>query len=232
MDERNEQDIATLSEQALREDLVAILMRERMQAPSEITLVQHQRGGFDLERPALTVQARPARLPLSYAQERLWVLEQLGLPGGAYTIPGAVRLEGVLDVQALEATFLAIAARHQSLCTRFDSEDGVPYQVIEAPSKLDLEPQDLSELSAAERTAAVAQCARAVAAERFDLQDGPLWLGSVLQRQEEERVVLVSVCHIVSDGWSMGVLIQEISRFYGAYAQGEPASRGSVTVQY
>ena len=214
---------------------VELPIRALFEAPTVAELAAQvagqQRAGLGLERPMLTPQARPERLPLSYAQERLWVLEQFGLPGGAYTILGGVRLEGELDMRALAATFLAIAARHESLRTRFGSEDGVPYQVIEAAVP-GLEHEDLSALPAAERSVALAGAVRALAAAPFDLQTGPLWRVRLFRLDAQEHAVLLAMHHIISDGWSMGVLIEEIGRFYGGYASGAPVSVGRLPVQY
>src|ERR1700759_2287758 len=111
----------------LRKELLSIRMRKQVRIESERRLTEQVGSGQRL--PVLEAQSRPGLVPLSYSQERLWVLEQLGLPGGAYTIPAAIRLEGSLDVAALESSFVSLVSRHESLRTRFGRADGVPYQV-------------------------------------------------------------------------------------------------------
>jgi pristinamycin I synthase-3/4 len=190
-----------------------------------------EKGWSDRDIP-LMAQVRPAVLPLSYSQERLWVLEQLGLPGGAYTIPAAVRLEGALDAAALQSSFEILVSRHESLRTRFGSADGVPFQVIDAASAIAVEMVDLSGLEETERASAVARLAQEAATRRFDLARGPLLRVGLLRLSAVEHVVLLTMHHIVSDGWSMGVLIEEIGRLYAGYASAQPVELKPLTVQY
>ncbi|WP_242539974.1 condensation domain-containing protein, partial [Trinickia mobilis] len=229
--------LATRVISQLRKQLgVELPLRALFEAPvldgfSEYVMRQ-QRMGAGLERPELEVQSRPERLPLSYAQERIWVHEQMGLPGAAYTIPGAVGLEGELDVVALEGALAAIVARHESLRTRFASVDGVPYQVIDETLGAVLEHEELSGLEAAQREAQVLRAAREEAQRGFDLERGPLLRVKLLRLGEREHVVLLSMHHIVSDGWSMGVLIEELGRQYAAQVSGTPAQLAPLAVQY
>jgi acyl carrier protein len=116
--------LATSAVSQLRQRLgVELPLRALFESPTVARLAERaeeQRGGTGVLLPVLMAHARPELLPLSYGQERLWILEQLGLPGGAYTIPSAVRLEGALEVEALERTLTSIVERHESLRTRFE----------------------------------------------------------------------------------------------------------------
>ncbi|MET3498371.1 amino acid adenylation domain-containing protein, partial [Variovorax boronicumulans] len=188
------------------------------------------------ELPAVTPAGRGAPLPLSFAQQRLWFLAQMDArAGAAYNIPGGVRLIGPLERSALQRALDTIVARHEALRTRFDTIDGVPVQIIDpAPSGFALRYQDLS--AHAEVDAEVLRVADEEARIPFDLVRGPLTRGQLLslggQGQEAEHVLLVSMHHIVSDGWSMGVLIKEFTALYAAFSQGQADPLPTLAIQY
>ena len=175
---------------------------------------------------------RPERIPLSYAQERLWFLEQLGLVGSAYHVATAIRLEGALDVGALERGIGEVERRHESVRTRFAAVDGQGVQVIDEPQPYRLEVVDLSALGPRAGPGEAQRLAQAHAAERFDLATGPLLRVKLLRLGAEHHVMLVNMHHIVSDGWSMGVMVREIGALYGAYAAGLSSPLGDLAVQY
>ncbi|HEY4045359.1 MAG TPA: amino acid adenylation domain-containing protein, partial [Acidobacteriaceae bacterium] len=183
-------------------------------------------------RAKLMPQERPEVLPLSYAQERLWVLEQLGVPAGTYTICAGTRMRGDLDQAALRKTIAAILERHESLRTRFDSHDGVPYQRIEQTGSLNLELEDLSAMEPEMREAQVLRIAAQEASTGFDLSGNPLLRVRLLRLGEREHVVFLAMHHIISDGWSMRVLLGEIGRFYAGFVTGRPIRPAPLTVQY
>src|SRR5262249_47290108 len=162
-------------------------------------------------------------LPLSWAQQRLWFLDQLDhLAGAAYHIPSALRLSGELNRAALRASLDRIVARHENLRTSFVSVEGVPQQVIaSAESRFALLEHVLRALAASEREAAVAERCAVEAREPFDLSTGPLVRGRLLWVREQEHVLLVTQHHIISDAWSLGVLVREVSALYRAYSQGQ-----------
>jgi amino acid adenylation domain-containing protein len=229
--------LATRVMARLREVLeVELPVRALFEAPTVSELAERvavaQREGLGPAVPALEAQARPERLPLSYAQERLWVLEQLGMLGAAYNIPTAVRLVGALDVGALERTFSELVRRHEGLRTRFVAVDGSPVQLIEPAGDYRLEPVDLSGLGAREREAEVGRLAREEALRPFDLAMGPLFRATLLKVSSDEHVVLVTMHHIVSDGWSIGVLIREVGALYAAFMEGKPSPLSELPVQY
>jgi non-ribosomal peptide synthetase component F/acyl carrier protein len=190
------------------------------------------REGAGLSLPALTAQARPERIPLSFAQERLWFLDQLGLVGSAYNMPLALRLEGALDVAALEGALAHLVERHESLRTRFVAIDGDPAQVIDPPGGFRLERTDLSGLEEAERREQARALQQAQADHIFDLAKGPLFRCGLINLGPEGHLLLMTMHHIVSDGWSMNVLTRELGALYEAFAAGRGSPLGALAVQY
>ena len=173
-----------------------------------------------------------ARCPLSYSQERLWLLDRLEALGSAYNVPLAVRLEGQLDISVLERCFGELIRRHESLRTRFAAVDGNPLQVIEPAKPFHLEVEELSEIAIAARPAIARRRAGEIARERFDLERGPLIRTALLRLSAEDHVLVVVMHHIVSDGWSIGVLVRELGALYRAYAAGQRSPLSDVPVQY
>jgi amino acid adenylation domain-containing protein len=172
-------------------------------------------------------------IPLSFAQERLFFLEQLGLAGAAYNVPGALHLQGQLDVKALQEAFREIIRRHESLRTRIESVDGVGVQRIDEVGEFQLPLQNLSGLEASERQTRVRELAQQELMTPFDLQHGRLLRIVLVRLAEQEHVLLTTIHHIVSDGWSMlGVLPRELGVLYEAYSQGRPSPLAELPVQY
>jgi amino acid adenylation domain-containing protein len=182
--------------------------------------------------PSLVPQERTSALPLSYAQERLWFLDQLGLVGTAYNARVALRLNGMLNVRALERSFEELIRRHESLRTRFESIAGRPIQVIDPPPSFVLEVRDLSELDEKDKTAEVQRRSSEEANRPFDLARGPLLRASLLRLALDEHVLLLTIHHIVTDGWSWGVLHSELGALYDAYSQDQPSPLKELPVQY
>ena len=178
--------------------------------------------------PPILAVARDRDLPLSFAQQRLWFLDQLEPGSSFYHIPAAVRLRGALDLTALEQSFREVIRRHESLRTRFGVVNGVPVQLIDEAPEFSLPVLDLSTESEAD--------ARRVATEEsqrpFDLAAGPLLRASVLRLSEQEHVLLCTMHHIISDGWSMGVLIRELTTLYDAYATSQQSPLPELGIQY
>jgi len=215
---------------------VDLPLRAAFEAPTVVELSDRieraLREGADLSIAPLTVQLRPARVPLSYAQERLWVLEQLEATGAAYHIPSTVRLNGTLDVGALERSFTELVRRHDMLRTRFAAVDGSPEQVIDAPGQFRLETEELEAQAAEEREAALRRRVAEIAGASLDLERGPLFRAVLLKLSAEEHVVVVVMHHIISDAWSMGVLIRELGALYRAFVLGEGSLLPQLPVQY
>ena len=181
-------------------------------------------------RPALRAVARDGDLPLSAAQSRLWFFWQMEPASAAYNVPGALRLRGPLDEAALRRTFDALVARHETLRTTFDEVDGQAFQRIQPAQALDLARVDLSAEKDAE--AAARHLAETEAQRPFDLRNGPLLRLTLLKLADVDHVLLLTMHHIVSDGWSIRVLVEEFSRLYGAFAAGEDLQLPTLPVQY
>jgi len=155
-----------------------------------------------------------AGFPLSFAQQRLWFLAQLQPGGAAYNMPGAVLLEGPLHPNALAAALSAVARRHESLRTRFAGRGGRPVQIVDPPAPVALPVVDLTALPETARETAAAALAAAEAARPFDLTRGRLLRALLLRLSAERHLELVTLHHIVADGWSLGVLVAELAAFY------------------
>ncbi|HTU08782.1 MAG TPA: condensation domain-containing protein, partial [Trebonia sp.] len=203
---------------------VELALRSVFEQPSLAALAQAVAGASRSEAAALVAAPRPARLPLSFAQQRLWFLEQLE-DGSSYTVPMALRLEGALDRAALGEALLGVVARHEALRTRFPVVDGVAVQQVEPATRFALIEENVS---AADLEARLAGLAR----HRFDLAR-ELPLRAVLLRLEAERHVLaVVVHHIAFDGWSAALLLEELSALYGAALSGREAALPALALQY
>ncbi len=183
---------------------------------------------------AIPLADRTAALPASWSQQRLWFLDQLDhAAGAAYHMPAALRLIGALDRAALQATLDRIVARHESLRTRFAAADGAPVQVIAPPDcGFQLTAHDLSAVDAGARDAIVAELGLSEARAPFDLATGPLIRGRLLRIAEHEYVLLVTQHHIITDGWSLGLLVKEVSTLYAAFSQGRPDPLPALAIQY
>jgi amino acid adenylation domain-containing protein len=198
-------------------------------------LLEKWKQGQAAERPAsavITRRERPARVPLSFAQRRLWFLDQL-VPGSvAYNIPATVRLTGRLDVDALERSLDEVTRRHETLRTVFAADDGEPSQVVLSHVSRSLPTIDLRALPESEQAAEVERLARAEAERPFDLARGPLLRATLLKLGEETHVFLLTMHHIVSDGWSMNILVRELAAAYGALSAGRAPSLPELPIQY
>ena len=172
------------------------------------------------------------RQALSYAQQRMWFLWQLDPASGAYNLPGAVRLKGALSLSAMEQAFASLVARHETLRTVFQRQaDERLLQVAVQPS-LAIEQLDLTDLAPAEREQAVNDAATRQSLLPFDLEHGPLLRVQLLKLGAQEHVLLLTLHHIVSDGWSMNVLIDEFIRFYDAHERNEAPQLPALPIQY
>ncbi len=170
--------------------------------------------------------------PLSFAQQRLWFIDQLAPGNLAYHMPAALRLSGELNVAALEAAFTELIRRHEILRTVFVSIEGTPVQIIQPAAPLTIAITDLSTLTADEREAEVQRLTDAEAQRALDLERGPLLRLSLLRLGEREHVLLMTMHHIISDGWSMTVLMRELKALYAAYSQGRPSPLEELPIQY
>src|SRR4051794_3093162 len=163
--------------------------------------------------------------PASFAQQRLWFLDQLDPGSAAYNMTGALRLRGPLDVAAAERVLTEVVRRHEVLRTTFAMIDGAPMQLIAQPGPFVLG----RETAGPEGLAATAQ---AFAAAPFDLARGPLLRVTLLTLDPADHVLLFSMHHAISDGWSMNVLVREVMLLYRAFAAGRPSPLPELPVQY
>ncbi|HEX5884977.1 MAG TPA: amino acid adenylation domain-containing protein, partial [Pyrinomonadaceae bacterium] len=182
-------------------------------------------------QPASGPISRGEELPLSFAQSRLWFLEQLEPGSSAYTIPAAASMKGTLNYEALQRALFEIVQRHEALRTRFISTNGRPVQVIDQTGSVDLQTTDLRGTPDDERDSAVSNLLRQ-AAGGFNLERGPLFRAHLLQLADDHHILIVTMHHIVSDGWSIGVFIRELQHFYEAFAQDTPSALPHLPVQY
>ncbi|HEU4452404.1 MAG TPA: condensation domain-containing protein, partial [Longimicrobium sp.] len=182
--------------------------------------------------PLVVPTGRTGPLPLSFAQERLWFLDRLEPGSTTYNLPAAWRLGGALDERALERALGEVVRRHEALRTVFAEADGSPVQVISPFAGFTLPVENLSALGEADREAAVGRRAGEEAARPFDLAVGPLFRAALLRLGAEEHVLLLSMHHVVSDGWSMGVIFRELSALYAAYREGGESPLAELAVQY
>ncbi|HEU4880944.1 MAG TPA: FkbM family methyltransferase, partial [Longimicrobium sp.] len=196
-----------------------------------VRVEEMRRAGAPVLPPVVPAE-RTGALPLSFAQERLWFIDRMEPGSTAYNIPAAWRLGGALDVAALERSLGEIVRRHEALRTVFAEAGGSPVQVIAPFGGFALPVEDLSDLGDADREAAVRERVGEEARRAFDLSAGPLFRAALLRLDAEEHVLLLSMHHIVSDGWSMGVLFRELSALYEAHREGRESPLPELRVQY
>ena len=182
--------------------------------------------------PEIVPVPRDRKLPLSFAQQRLWFVQQLEPESAAYNIASAVRLKGPLSVTALEQTFNEIVRRHEALRTSFVEADGRPAQVISPRLLLKIPVVELSGLGEVARESVARQLVEEEARRAFRLCDAPLLRVKLLRLGGDEHLAVLTMHHIVSDGWSMGVLVREVAALYEAFSRGRPSPLAELSIQY
>ena len=215
---------------------VELPLRALFESPTVATLAAQIEAalgsGVASSLPPLLPVSRDEDSPLSFAQQRLWFLDQLEPGTSVYNCPAVVRFRGALNIAALEQSFNEVVRRHEVLRTSFGSRDGHPLLVIASSQHVPLSVLDLSDLPA-ERVEAELQRLSLLEGQRaFDLSHGPLLRTSLLRVSAEEHVVLLTLHHIISDGWSIGVLVKEVAALYTAYAGGNVPTLELLPVQY
>src|SRR5471032_258295 len=187
-----------------------------------------------LALPPLLPVARDGALALSLAQQRLWLISQVDdAASSAYHLASALHLRGPLRADALCAALGRIVARHESLRTTFPERDGQPVQAIAAPAgAFALRHHDLRAIPVAGRDAALARIGEAEASQAFDLAHGPLIRGQLLCLADEEHVLLVTQHHLITDGWSVGIMVRELSALYDAFSKGRADPLPPLLFQY
>src|SRR5216684_2759793 len=171
--------------------------------------------------------------PASFAQQRLWFIDQLTPGRATYNMPGALRVRGKLDAEVLERTLQEVARRHETLRTRFVTVGGEPHQVIEDQINVQLQVLDLTDIAEEkEREAEAMRLVQEEARTPFNLKQAPLFRGKLLRLDALNHVLLFTMHHIISDAWSMGVLIEEVSVLYDAFRRGRSSPLPEPPVQY
>ena len=220
----------------LRETLgLELNLRMLFEAPTLSTFAANvaqlqQDGG--VAQGAIHALSRQDELPQSLAQNRLWITWQLDPQSSAYTIPGGLRLRGELDEDAVRLSFQHLIQRHEALRTRFYERNGQAFQRVDANVAFDLQVIDLSDLPAAERETRAQQIREDEARTQFDLEKGPLLWVTLVRLDDEDHQLLVTLHHIIADGWSLNILIDEFSRLYAAASQGQSLELPALALQY
>ncbi len=211
---------------------VELPLRALFEAPTVEGLAERVEAGARTPAPPIVPVPRDRPLPLSFAQQRLWFLDRLRPGSAAYSIPYALQLKGALDPALLERSLAEIVRRHETLRTVFAVVDGEPVQVVREGVAVRLPVTELRALPEAERAGAVRRLASEEAVRPFDLAAGPLLRSSLLRVADEEWVLLFTLHHVVSDGWSTGVLVREVSELYTALTEGREPRLPELAVQY
>ncbi|HVR96999.1 MAG TPA: amino acid adenylation domain-containing protein, partial [Thermoanaerobaculia bacterium] len=230
--------VATRVTSRLREALgVEVPLRDLFEAPTVSGLAgrveRALRAGQGVDLPAMELVSRDQSLPLSFAQQRLWFLDQLDPGSAAYNLPAAVRLSGSLSRPVLAAALTEIVRRHESLRTTFGRiGPGEPVQVIAASGPVALPVVDLSGLPEPAHELEALRLAKEEAQRPFDLERGPLLRVTLVATAATEHAVLLTLHHIVGDAWSTGLLVQELGTLYTTFAAGRPSPLPELGVQY
>src|SRR5688572_492662 len=208
--------------------------KTQLSAAKRALLEKRLAGRVSREADEQTIRPSPRNgpVPLSFAQQRLWFLDQLEPGLVAYNIPAAVRLIGKLDVAVLNWSLNEIVRRHESLRTTFDSVAGQPVQIIAPTLELSIRIVDLTDLPDEVREREAMRHSQEEAAQPFDLVHGPLVRAVLLRLRNEEHVLILTMHHIISDGWSQGVLKMELGALYEAGVKGERSPLPELSIQY
>jgi acyl carrier protein len=221
-----------LASRIQQEMRVELPLRTVFEAPTVAGLAEVLAAGSVAAAAPIGRVPRDGDLPASFAQQRLWFIDQMEPESTAYTIPLGLVLGGPLDARALERALGEIVRRHEVLRTTFVAPAGKPLQRVAPAMRLPLARRDLSRFPEGEREDEVRRAAAKEMARTFDLAEGPLVRAVLLRLGEEEHVLLVTMHHIVTDGWSMGVLARELTAIYPAFAQGLPSPLPELEIQY
>ncbi len=215
---------------------VELPLRLLFETPTIASLARALQHALSAEKPLPLPPIRRAErngvLPLSFAQQRLWFMDQLEPGQSIYNLPSAVRLTGQLDVDALRQSLNELVQRHEILRATFSNENGKPVHLIAPELQLLLPIKDLRKLSGSEQETELERLLREEGQLPFDLERGPLMRVALYQLDDDEHVLQITLHHIAGDGWSIGVMIRELSLFYEAAKNGEPAPLAELPVQY
>jgi acyl carrier protein len=215
---------------------IELPLRTLFESPTVAALAvqaEKTKGSSQPEIPPIIKVPRSQPLPLSFAQQRLWVLDRIEPNNPLYNIPRAILLTGELNTKAFIAALNEIVRRHESQRTTFaTAEDGQPVQVIAESLTLNVPEIDLSVRAESEREVRAKEIAAEEARNPFDLSKGPLLRATILKLDKQNHVLLLTSHHIVSDAWSSAVFLQELGALYSAYLEGKPSPLPELTLQY
>jgi amino acid adenylation domain-containing protein len=193
-------------------------------------ILRMQQEEFENEPPIKPAE-RKAEMPLSFAQQRLWFLDQFEPDSPAYNMSLAIEMTGELDQKALQKSLHELVRRHESLRSHFEMRDGQPVQLIDVFQPIDIPVIDLSEVCDSSKKE-VHSLLKEESLQPFDLNHGPLFRVKLLRIKEADHILLLTMHHIVSDGWSMGVLFHELTVLYESYMKGWPSPLPELPIQY
>jgi len=215
---------------------VELPLRSLFESPTIISFAGEVDARTKAERrviaPPITRTARDKALPLSFAQQRLWFIDQLESGSFAYNMPVALRLEGPLDAAALARSINEVVKRHETLRTTFISVDDQPVQIIAPSYNMPLPVIDLLDLPKSDREQEARRLAYAEARQLFDMARGPLLQVKLLRLSDTEHALFLTMHHIISDGWSMGVFVRELMTLYRGGLEGQQPSLPDLPIQY
>ncbi|MFJ6208622.1 amino acid adenylation domain-containing protein [Lysinibacillus sp. NPDC092081] len=210
-----------------------IVERRSKLSPEKLALLEKLKGSkASVNQLTISSRLETNNIPLSFAQQRLWFLNQLVPNSPAYNETLAFHLSGNVDVQILDKSINEIIRRHESLRTIFKSINGQPYQVIETMANVTLKNINLMEFEKSERELIYEEMAKEEASYIFDLSKGPLLHATLFQLDNDKYILLLNVHHIVIDGWSMGVFLKELVTFYKSFLKNEPSPLAELPIQY
>ncbi|RYZ40479.1 MAG: amino acid adenylation domain-containing protein, partial [Myxococcaceae bacterium] len=227
--------LATRAASRIRESFgVELLLRELFESatPAALAARLDSLPRVTSRVPPLVPRPHEGALPLSFAQQRLWFLEQLEPGGAAYNDSVAVRVEGSLDARVLERCLREVVRRHAVLRATFRDEDGVASWRIAPDARLSLARVDLTGLAGSARAEALSQRAEEETLRSFDLGSGPPLRATLIQLEAREHVLLLVLHHLVTDGASLGVLVREVAALYRAFSEGKASPLTELPLQY
>jgi amino acid adenylation domain-containing protein/non-ribosomal peptide synthase protein (TIGR01720 family) len=195
-------------------------------------VMEERRVGGGVEAPEMLRASREAGLPLSYAQQRLWFMQELEPGSWAYNIPTAVRIVGALDTAALRQSLSEIARRHEALRTSFELREGESVQVIHEPIEVGLVMIEADGVEEGERESVAGGIGAEIAQRAFDLEKGPVWRAALVRIGKDAHVLVVCIHHVASDAWSSGVLIREFTELYETFRGGAQSRLKELEIQY
>ena len=217
---------------APEEVLTSNLSSELSQRKEEIIAFLNRAHSSSRSKRTISPVSRAENLPLSFAQQRLWFVDQMTPDSPEYNIFWAIRIKGLLNLSALKQSFNEIVQRHEVLRTNFKTLEGQPLQEIAPNLQLELPVMDWRQLSQSEREARLVGIADAEAKKPFNLAKDPLLRITLVHLDEAEYVALLTMHHIVSDAWSIGIFTREIAQLYEAFCTGQPSPLPVLPIQY